>query len=581
MFELGQPFEDGSSFTTHAEIAFMRRSLICTSLAIGALALAAYSCSTASKGMSSGTTIGTTSGSSGVVATTGSPASNSGTVSTSGVPSSGTSPTTGSTTGASGTAGAAGGTGTTGSTSGSGTGTGSGSSGASSGSPTAGFVPGPACAPTTGTQAAGNLTIARPEIGSKKFSTPMGGAFRIDHDPTTGTILLMNRTGKFFSFNPTSGALTAAEASYPGTGDHRGMAFGPDGSLYTVAVPTQISVAIWKGSPAATAGGARTWVKLLTSDAYPPGGSNYDHSFAGIVISADNQWAYFSSGSRTDHEEIEPVGQGTLRNVPLTRRVFRVSTTPVTPTPNMANTDTGVAPYLYADGCRNCFDLAFNPNGDLIVGDNGPDIDFSDEINWIQQGRHYGFPWFFGNTPTIENVASFGTTQPTNDFRLHTGLQAVDKKTYYYDPNFPVPPAGVTFDEPVLNHGPAQAWQRNANVMDAVNNAADGGVLAGVTAHRSPLGLSFDNGGDLCGDYYKAGFLGSYGPVLEVMNDPGADIALMQMWKVMTPTPHYEMNLIQLAKGFTAVIDTVLVGNVLYVLEYEGSLYQLIFPQKM
>jgi hypothetical protein len=560
----------------------MRRSLSYTSLAVGSLAVVAYSCSTPSKSNSSGTTVGGTGASSGVVATSGTPVSNSGTVGTSGGPSGGTDSTTGSTASASGTSGSAnGGTGATGSVSGSGgTGAPSGSYDAGTGSSSVRFVPGPPCAPTTGVQSAGNLTIARPEIGSKKFATPMGGAFRIDHDPTTGTILLITRAGTFFSFNPTTGTLTAAESGYPGTGDHRGMAFGPDGSLYTVAVPTQISVAIWKGSPA-PAGGKRTWVKLLTSDAYPPGGSNYDHSFAGIVISADNQWAYFSSGSRTDHEEIEPVGQGTLRNVPLTRRVFRVSTTPVTPTPNMANTDTGVAPYLYADGCRNCFDLAFNPNGDLIVGDNGPDIDFPDEVNWIQQGHHYGFPWFFGNTPTVENMPSFGTTQPTNDFRLHTGLQAVDKKTYYYDPNFPVAPSGVTFDDPIINHGPAQAWQRNANVMDAVNNAADGGVLAGVTGHRSPLGLSFDNAGNLCGDYYKAGFLGSFGPVLEVMNDPGADIALMQMWKVATPTPHYEMNLIQLAKGFTAVIDTVLVGNILYVLEYQGSLYQLIFPQKM
>jgi hypothetical protein len=53
----------------------------------------------------------------------------------------------------------------------------------------------------------------------------------------------------------------------------------------------------------------------------------------------------------------------------------------------------------------------------------------------------------------------------------------------------------------------------------------------------------------------------------------------MQMWKVTTPTPHYEMNLTNLVKGFTAVIDTVLVQNVLYVLEYNGSLYAITFPK--
>jgi hypothetical protein len=437
---------------------------------------------------------------------------------------------------------------------------------------------------TPGVQTALNLTVNPkfPQIGTKKWPMAMP-AFRINQDPLSMNIEMMTRAGKFFTFNPATGVFTAAETGYPGTGDHRGFTFGPDGAIYTVTIPAQtgtISVKIWKGSP--PVGGTRTWTPLLTSATYPVGGSNYDHSFADIVISPDNMWAYFSSGSRTDHDEIEPVGTGTLRNVPLTRRIFRVSTTPVTPTPNMANTDQGVMPYLYADGVRNGFDLAFNADGDLFGIDNGPDIDFPDEVNWIQMGHHYGFPWFFGDQPTVENVPSYGTTQPTNDARLHTGFQAVDKKTYYYDPNFPVAPAGVTFDQPVINHGPDQAWTRNvATQTNPVNQAATNGTIAGVTAHRSPLGLAFDTTGGLCGPYYKAGFLGSFGPLLSVMNDKGADIALMQMWKVMTPTPHYEMNVNNLVSGFTSVIDTALVGNNLYVLEYQGSIYQLSLPAKM
>ena len=63
---------------------------------------------------------------------------------------------------------------------------------------------------------------------------------------------------------------------------------------------------------------------------------------------------------------------------------------------SFANTDQGIAPYLFADGTRNTFDMAWNADGELFGGDNGPDIDLPDEVNVLRQGKHYGFPWRFG-----------------------------------------------------------------------------------------------------------------------------------------------------------------------------------------
>jgi hypothetical protein len=384
----------------------------------------------------------------------------------------------------------------------------------------------------------------------------------------TGTIEYMGRSGKFYKFDPATGTSTPAEASYPGAGpDHRGMAFGPDGSLYVLSVPTQISVLIRKGGPPAAGTGARTWTTMATSVAYPPGGGNFDHSFAGLAVSPDNQYLYFSSGSRTDHDEPE---KG-IRNVPLTRRIFRLKTTDVGVM--LLNDEAALAPYLYADGLRNAFDMAFNANGDLFAGDNGPDVDFPDEVNWIQQGKHYGFPWRFGDQNTIVTDPAY---TPNGDLRLHTGFQAVDLNTYVYDPNFPKPPAGVTFVDPVPNHGPDQTKYHFDRATKTILDAAQmGKPLAGITGHRSPLGLSFDTTGALCGDYYKAGFLVSYGALIDVMGDRGQDVALMQLYKV---NGNYEMNLTQLVLGFTGPMDSTLVGNKLYVVELMGGIYEISLP---
>ena len=49
-----------------------------------------------------------------------------------------------------------------------------------------------------------------------------------------------------------------------------------------------------------------------------------------------------------------------------------------------------------ADGFRNAFDLAFNADGELFGVDNGPDADYVDELNFIEEGNQSSFV-IFGN----------------------------------------------------------------------------------------------------------------------------------------------------------------------------------------
>jgi glucose/arabinose dehydrogenase len=87
---------------------------------------------------------------------------------------------------------------------------------------------------------------------------------------------------------------------------------------------------------------------------------------------------------------------------------------------------------MFATGLRNPYALAFNSAGQLFATDNGdesiPDPD-GDELNLIQKGEDYGYPYYFGIPPPWA-----GTRAPLIRFTPHTaptGLVA------YEGDNFP------------------------------------------------------------------------------------------------------------------------------------------------
>jgi hypothetical protein len=414
------------------------------------------------------------------------------------------------------------------------------------------------------------LSVRRANISTRVVGTTMGQEpIRIEQDPSTGNIIYMGRMGEFWQLDPATGTSTSVSMGQPGN-DFRGMAFGSDGTLYLLGhegeLNPDVSVVIHKGVP--DGAGGRTWSIIASSESYPIGGSDFDHRYAGLVLSADQQWLYFGSGSRTDHGEV----QGTLREVPLTSAILRVPTDGSNLT--LQNDDTALAPYLFANGFRNPFDLAWNAEGELFATENGPDMDFPEEVNWIQEGQHYGFPWRFG---AEDNPVLDAAYDPTGDTRLHAGYQAFDRGTYVYDPDFPQAPAGG-FTDAILNHGPDADRFRSDAASDVLDASDMNQTLAGITAHRSPLGLSFHTGtSSLCGDYDKAGFMLSFGPVLDVMGDAGGDLLLVNLTKNGAA---YEMSTTQLVAGFEAPVDSVMVENKLYVISYlaGASIYEITFP---
>lgn len=426
----------------------------------------------------------------------------------------------------------------------------------------------PACKAVTPLNGAG-LTMKATDISAFRYAPKPQGPemIKMAYDPVGMKVVIQQRNGNLTAVDPMVALPTTASdatvtttapynSGYDGEGnnDHRGLAFDKNGVMYVLSVTGggNVGVRIKKGVPGATPDAPRTWTTLVsTSQGFASSGTNFDHSFSGIAVSPDASSLFFSSGSRTDHGEPE----NGLREVPLSSAIFKVPT--ATPT-DIRNDATALAPFLYADGTRNAFDMDFNAEGDLIGTDNGPDMDLPDEINFYEQGKHYGFPQRFG---AVDNPVLDAGYTAAGDKRLHanSGYQAVDNNTYVADAQIEKAAAGVTVADPILNMGPDANWARADRNADPAKVA---GGFAGITGHRSPLGIAFDTAGALCGEYYKQGFVLSYGSVLEgALSDGGKDLLLINLTKA---NGAYTMSVKQLASGITAPMDAVLVGNRLF-----------------
>lgn len=105
------------------------------------------------------------------------------------------------------------------------------------------------------------------------------------------------------------------------------------------------------------------------------------HSNNGLAFGRDGR-LYFGVGSTTN---------GQYEQNPLAAAILSVK-------------PDGSDLQVYARGLGNSFDVAFNRDGELFAGDNGPSavdgVEPPDEFNHIVKDEHYGFPYFFGDPPS-------------------------------------------------------------------------------------------------------------------------------------------------------------------------------------
>jgi glucose/arabinose dehydrogenase len=361
------------------------------------------------------------------------------------------------------------------------------------------------------------------------------------------------------------------------------MAFGPEGNLYLVgnSVFGLDTVGfVRRGSRASAGGEARTWTTLAQTEPYPRSNTAFDHQWNGIAPSPDGRFVYVNSGSRTDHGEVQNSGgrYSGLREVPLTAVLLRLLAGANDLL--LENDEAALAPYVFARGVRNSFDPTFDAAGELFAGDNAGDRDDSDELNWLREGRHYGFPWRMGGNDTPQQFPGY---DPAADRLVNHRSYAYENGFFYDDPFYPPRPA-VEFIEPAENEGPDADSYRDPSTGALLKASQTGRTLQTFTSHRSPLGLVFDTRNALPGRYRGAAFIlgwtegsaageGPSGP----FRDASQDLLFLELRR---SGEGYRLRATSLVCGFRNPIDAELRGGRLYVLEHggNGSVFEITLP---
>ena len=405
-------------------------------------------------------------------------------------------------------------------------------------------------------------------------------ATSLGRDPTTNTRYALKPNGDI-TLVPSGTVYTAADHGFSRASalfiDDNGIFYilkRIDRSSYNLATITKGEVA--------PSSGEHTWFTLAETAPYERCDCIFNHEVNGLVVSPDNRSLFINSGSRTDHGEIQDGNRQfpNLRETALTAIVLRVPTDArdlVLPNDRDALRAEG---FLYAEGLRNAYDLAFAANGDLFATENGPDRDMAEELNWLREGHHYGFPWRMGLEDTPQQFSDY---DPETDFLLPPRFTAVREGSYHNDPTYPPPPRDFT--DPVINLGPdADACRDPADGQ--LKDASEEGVRFGTfTAHRSPLGLVFDADNAIAEPFQGDGFVLSWtegdpdgDDVAGPFNDPSEDLLHLDLAKV---GDNYEARVTRIVGGFSNPIDAEIIGNRIYVIEWSGGrgLWEITLPE--
>lgn len=415
-------------------------------------------------------------------------------------------------------------------------------------------------------------------------------SIRIAKDPRNQTLYYLKQNGDIYRINlgTSSNATRVFSSTNHGVVGVQGMAIGTDGTIYLVGnadtANGQTRATIVKG--VINTSGQRVWSTLAQTASYPKSFTAYDHRFNGAIVDLTNTYIYVNSGSRTDHREIQSNNglYPNTREVGLTACIIRLPITGQNISLPNNRESLRSSGYLLAEGTRNTFDFAFAPNGDLFGADNGPDRDMPEELNWLRQGGHYGFPWRIGG---LDNPQQYSNYNPATDLLLDSRFNAVQQGYYRNDPTFPARPQRSLFGS-ARNLGPHADKIRDA-VDGQVKDANTLGVpIRSFTAHRSPLGLVFDVQNAMSTEFQGDGFLLSWtkgdptgNSVAGPFADPGQDLLHLNLAKSVD-TAGYQVRTQRIVQNFNQPIDAEVINNKIYVLEYGGNqgIWEVTMPAK-
>lgn len=216
------------------------------------------------------------------------------------------------------------------------------------------------------------------------------------------------------------------------------------------------------------------WLRV----SYPWGIGPFNHCVNHLAFGPDGL-LYVNSGSRTDGNEAGKDPRYSKEGeTPLTACMWRLD--PKTTRPEIE---------IFARGLRNSFGFAWDAAGNLLASENGPDYDAPEELNVIEKGRHYGFPFQFSDWT---------------------------KRPYAHTPDAPT---GIAFTRPVVNLGPA--------------GKAGAGPLSTFHPHSSPAGMVW-LGKDFPEGWRGTFLIGRFGNLLKQPEDVGFDVLQARLKQTAT-----------------------------------------------
>ncbi len=300
-----------------------------------------------------------------------------------------------------------------------------------------------------------------------------------------------------------------------------GFVLDPEGRLWIAsnqrnnkAIPNMADVIIYRTT--ATENGDPAKPKPWFTTHYPWGTGNH-HGVNYIGFGPDGM-LYVSSGSRTDGNDpaLDDPNISHAGEDPLTACLWRFD--PKSEPPK--------EPEIYARGLRNTYGICWNDKGEMFGTENGPNADAPEELNFIEKGKHYGFPYKFSNW---------------------------EKKVYPYTPN---PPPGIEFTLPIVNLGP-----------DA---CLTGKPLFTFDPHSSPAGIVF-LGDDFPPDYRGTFLVVRFGLLIPQPHDYGFDLLQVRLQK--DATGKYAATVKTMLAPLARPLDLLLSGQgKVYISEYTRTI---------
>ena len=324
---------------------------------------------------------------------------------------------------------------------------------------------------------------------------------------------------------------------------------------------------------------------VFNTEPYGLNATTWDHGWNALEMSPDGRYIFVNSGSRTGHGEIQD-DKGVYPNArdnALTTKIFRI---PVDAQNLVLPNDSDKlksAGYLYAEGIRNAYDMAFDLSNNLFAVVNSSDYDHSEDMFWVRQGRHYGFPWIMGGIENPQQYPDF-MPDPKKDPFLNAASHGMLMKYFRNDPDFPKVPEGLKFNPGVQNLGPDANEYRghSGKILDGDNTGVS---ISTFTAHSSPLGLVFDTKRKLSNEFKGDGFvlrntIGTKSSLMKPFTDQGRDLLHLDM-SYDKLSDNYFVKTTRIVDSFNNPTDAVLLGNSLYIIEYDakvGSIWKVTLP---